>query len=314
MWPGQANSLEIEKCVFDEQSKFQHVQVFRTRTYGNLLVLDGCIQATERDEFAYSEMIAHLPLCAIVNEPRRVLIIGGGDGGALRECMRHETVELVEMAEIDEMVPEVSKKFMEDMAIGFDDPRAKLRICDGVKFVEESEENTYDCVIVDSSDPIGPASVLFEERFFRSVYRVLKPGGVVCTQGECVWLHGDLIGDTLEMCKRVFENGSVSYAYCTIPTYPSGQIGFVLASKPNLDESTVEFSKPSRKAPMTENNNNNSKESSKSLKPLRYYNSEIHSAAFCLPTFAKEFVDPHLIPGRCRSPTWASEGVRKHAQ
>jgi spermidine synthase len=251
MWPGQANSLEIREKLYDERSEFQHVQVFKTSTYGNLLVLDGCIQATERDEFAYQEMIAHLPLCAITQEPKRVLIIGGGDGGALREVTRHPYVEKVEMAEIDGMVPEVSKKFMPYMAKGFEDERASVMICDGVKFVEACEEGTYDCVIVDSSDPIGPASVLFEERFFRSVFKALKPGGVVCTQGECLWLHGDLIGDTLEMCKKVFVGGSVSYAYCTIPTYPSGQIGFVLASKPGVNGETVTFERPSREAPKT---------------------------------------------------------------
>ena len=251
MWPGQANSLEIREKLYDEQSEFQHVQVFKTSTYGNLLVLDGCIQATERDEFAYQEMIAHLPLCAITQEPKRVLIIGGGDGGALREVTRHPYVEKVEMAEIDGMVPEVSKKFMPYMAKGFEDERASVMICDGVKFVEACEEGTYDCVIVDSSDPIGPASVLFEERFFRSVFKALKPGGVVCTQGECLWLHGDLIGDTLGMCKKVFVGGSVSYAYCTIPTYPSGQIGFVLASKPGVNGETVTFERPRREVPKT---------------------------------------------------------------
>ena len=159
MWPGQANSLEIREKLYDAQSEFQHVQVFETTAYGNLLVLDGCIQATERDEFAYQEMIAHLPLCALRQEPERVLIIGGGDGGALREVTRHQCVKKVEMAEIDGMVPEVSKTFMPYMAKGFDDERASVMICDGVKFVEACEEGTYDCVIVDSSDPIGPASV-----------------------------------------------------------------------------------------------------------------------------------------------------------
>ena len=289
MWPGQANSLEIQEKLYDQQSEFQHVQVFKTSTYGNLLVLDGCIQATERDEFAYQEMIAHLPLCAMSREPKRVLIIGGGDGGALREVTRHRCVERVEMAEIDGMVPEVSKKFMPYMARGFEDERATVMICDGVKFVESCEEGTYDCVIVDSSNPIGPASVLFEERFFRSVFKALKPGGVVCTQGECLWLHGELIGDTLEMCKKVFVGGSVSYAYCTIPTYPSGQIGFVLASKPEVDGKTVTFERPSREAPKT-------KEGS-TLKPLKYYNSAIHSAAFVLPEFARQIVEPHLVPG-----------------
>ena len=137
--------MEIREKLYDAQSEFQHVQVFETTAYGNLLVLDGCIQATERDEFAYQEMIAHLPLCALRQEPERVLIIGNARRGALREVARDINAwKKVEMAEIDGMVPEVSKTFMPYMAKGFDDERASVMICDGVKFVEACEEGTYD--------------------------------------------------------------------------------------------------------------------------------------------------------------------------
>ena len=136
------------------------------------------------------------------------------------------------------------------MSCGFDDPRVHVNVCDGIKFVGDAPEGTYDAVIVDSSDPVGPASVLFEKPFFEKIYRALKPGGVLTTQGECIWLHAELIKDVLEMCKGIFVGGSVQYGYCSIPTYPSGQIGFVMCSKPTAEGKTVDFSKPVRPPPV----------------------------------------------------------------
>lgn len=131
MWPGEAHSLKVEKQIFEGQSDFQHVQVFQSETYGKVLVLDGVIQLTERDEFSYQEMIAHLPLCS-VSQPKTVLVIGGGDGGVLREVSRHTSVEQVDICEIDKMVVDVSKEFFPDVAIGFQDPRVNLHIGDGM--------------------------------------------------------------------------------------------------------------------------------------------------------------------------------------
>ena len=169
MWKGQAMSLKIDEELFRGRSEFQDVYVFKNSAYGNVLVLDGVIQATERDEFAYQEMITHLPLCALNEEPKRVLVVGGGDGGVLREVTRHGSIERIEIAEIDGMVVEMSKKFLPSMAVGFDDARVEVNICDGIKYVGDAEEGTYDAIIVDSSDPIGPASVLFEEAFFKKM-------------------------------------------------------------------------------------------------------------------------------------------------
>ena len=132
-----------------------------------------------------------------------MLVVGGGDGGVLREVTRHGGIERIEIAEIDGMVVEMSKKFLPSMAVGFDDPRVEVNICDGIKYVGDAEEGTYDAIIVDSSDPIGPASVLFEDKFFKKMFRALKPGGVVCTQAECVWLHIDLIEDLAKMCRGI---------------------------------------------------------------------------------------------------------------
>ena len=289
MWPGQAMSLRVDEELFRGKSDFQDVLVFRNAAYGNVLVLDGVIQATERDEFSYQEMMTHLALCSTKSAPKRVLVVGGGDGGVLREVTRHSSVERAEMAEIDGMVPEMAKKYLPYMARGFEDPRAEVMICDGIDYVTKAEADSYDAIIVDSSDPIGPASVLFEEKFFRQIYRVLKPGGVLCSQAECAWLHLDLIVELAKMCKEIFVNGSVQYGYTSIPTYPSGQIGFMLCCKPDEDGSTVDFTKPKRYPTPVEGSD---------LKPMRYYNAQVHAAAFVLPEFAREALEPHLVRGK----------------
>ncbi|CAN6887470.1 unnamed protein product [Brassica oleracea] len=288
MWPGEAHSLKVEKVLFQGKSDYQDVIVFQSATYGKVLVLDGVIQLTERDECAYQEMITHLPLCSIPN-PKKVLVIGGGDGGVLREAARHASVEQIDMCEIDKMVVDVSKQFFPNVAIGFEDPRVNLVIGDGVAFLKNAAEGSYDAVIVDSSDPIGPAKELFEKPFFQSVARALRPGGVVCTQAESLWLHMDIIEDIVYNCREIFK-GSVNYAWTSVPTYPRhvslplniqshGVIGFMLCSTEGPD---VDFKNPVN--PIDDS-------SSKSNGPLKFYNAEIHSAAFCLPSFAKKVIE-----------------------
>ncbi|CAH8382961.1 unnamed protein product [Eruca vesicaria subsp. sativa] len=280
MWPGEAHSLKVEKVLFQGKSDYQDVIVFQSATYGKVLVLDGVIQLTERDECAYQEMITHLPLCSIPN-PKKVLVIGGGDGGVLREVARHASVEQIDMCEIDKMVVDVSKQFFPDVAIGFEDPRVNLVIGDGVAYLKNAAEGSYDAVIVDSSDPIGPAKELFEKPFFQSVARALRPGGVVCTQAESLWLHMDIIEDIVSNCREIFK-GSVNYAWTSVPTYPRhvvGVIGFMLCSTEGPE---VDFKHPVN--PIDDS-------SSKSGGPLKFYNAEIHSASFCLPSFAKKVIE-----------------------
>ncbi|XP_004297643.1 PREDICTED: spermidine synthase 2 [Fragaria vesca subsp. vesca] len=276
MWPGEAHSLKIEKILFQGKSDYQNVMVFQSSTYGKVLVLDGVIQLTERDECAYQEMITHLPLCSIPN-PKKVLVIGGGDGGVLREVARHSSVEKIDICEIDKMVVDVSKQFFPRVAIGYEDPRVTLHIGDGVAFLKAVPAGTYDAVIVDSSDPIGPAQELFEKPFFQSVANALCPGGVVCTQAESIWLHMHIIEDIVSNCHQIFK-GSVNYAWTTVPTYPSGVIGFMLCS---TEGPPVDFKHPVN--PLSENDG--------SKDPLKFYNSEIHTAAFCLPSFAKKVIE-----------------------
>uniref|UniRef100_A0A7R9VY35 spermidine synthase n=1 Tax=Chlamydomonas euryale TaxID=1486919 RepID=A0A7R9VY35_9CHLO len=287
LWPGQGLSIQYDEILFQERSKLQDVAVLSTKAFGTTLVLDGVIQCTERDEFAYQEMIAHLPLCALETPPTRVLVVGGGDGGVLRELCRYPSIKELHIAEIDAMVPEVSKRFFPKMAVGFSDPRVTLNICDGIKFVSDAEEGYYDAIVVDSSDPVGPAEVLFEEPFFRALHRAVRPGGIVCTQAESVWLHLDIIKALAGMCARVFEGGSVSYAYTTIPTYPSGQIGMMLCAKARpVQGASADADGPldprvPRQAPADA-------VAGLDAGPLRYYDAALHRAAFALPRFAAE--------------------------
>ncbi|KAF3341073.1 spermidine synthase 1 [Carex littledalei] len=279
MWPGEAHSLKVEKILFEGKSDYQNVLVFQSMTYGKVLVLDGVIQLTERDECAYQEMITHLPLCSIPN-PKKVLVIGGGDGGVLREVSRHPSVEQIDICEIDKMVVDVSKQFFPHLAIGYEDSRVALHIGDGVAFLKNASEGTYDAIIVDSSDPIGPAQELFEKPFFESMARALRPGGVICTQAESIWLHMHIIEDIVSNCRQVFK-GSVNYAWTTVNFFfSSGVIGFMLCS---TEGPAVDFQRPVF--------NIEEEESSKSNGPLKFYNSEIHSAAFCLPSFAKRVIE-----------------------
>ncbi|OVA07614.1 Spermidine/spermine synthases family [Macleaya cordata] len=286
MWPGEAHSLKVEKILFQGKSDYQNIMIFQSSTYGKVLVLDGVIQVTERDECAYQEMIAHLPLCSIPN-PKKVLVIGGGDGGVLREVSRHSSVEQIDICEIDGMVVDVCKQFFPDLAVGYEDPRVNLHVGDGVAFLKAVPEGTYDAVIVDSSDPIGPAQELFEKPFFESVAKALRPGGVVCTQAESIWLHMHIIEDIVSNCRQIFK-GSVNYAWTTVPTYPRqaslitkfqiGVIGFMLCSTAGPP---VDF-----KHPVNPIDDDDSQKA-----PLKFYNKQIHSAAFCLPSFAKKVID-----------------------
>ncbi|MCL7033693.1 hypothetical protein MKW94_005230 [Papaver nudicaule] len=276
MWPGEAHSLKVEKMLFQGESEYQNIMIFQSATCGKVFVLDGVIQATERDACSYQEMIAHLPLCSIPN-PKKVFVIGGGRGGLLREVARHSSVEQIDICEIDGMVVEVCKQFFPDLAAWYDDPRVTLHVGDGAAFLNAVPECTYDAVIVDSSDPLGPAQHLFEKPFFESVAKALRPGGVVCTQAETIWLHMHIIEDIVSHCRQIFK-GSVNYAWTTVPTYPSGVIGFLLCS---TGGQAVDFRNPVN--PIEDNDSKNV--------PLKFYNKEIHSASFCLPSFAKKVID-----------------------
>jgi spermidine synthase len=267
MWPGQAMSLEVEEVLLTQKSDYQDVLVFKSKTYGNVLVLDGVIQVTERDEFSYQEMLAHLALCAHPN-PEKVVVIGGGDGGVLREIAKHDSVKEITICEIDKVVIEAAKKYLPGTSIGYSDPRVTVHVGDGVKFMDEHEK-TFDVIIVDSSDPVGPAEFLFEKPFYQSIKKALREGGIAATQAECLWLHMDIIKRLMVQSKEMFKHAE--YAFTTIPTYPCGQIGFAILSE--RDQSPKE---PVRTLPADK---------------LRYYNEHVHRASFVLPEFARKALE-----------------------
>ncbi|KZV66301.1 saccharopine dehydrogenase [Peniophora sp. CONT] len=279
-WPGQAMTLKVNKILHVEKSLFQDVLVFESETYGNVLVLDGVIQCTERDEFSYQEMITHLPMASHPN-PKKVLVIGGGDGGVVREVLKHDTVEKVVLCDIDEAVVRVSKQFLPHMSELLASDRVEVFIGDGFKFLADNTA-TYDVIITDSSDPVGPAAALFEKPYFQLLHDALTPGGHISTQAECLWLHLPLISQLRESTREIFE--TADYAFTTIPTYPSGQIGFVVCST----EKGRDLKTPVRKVPDT-----------------RYYNEQVHSAAFVLPEFGRALIEE----GKNITPKFGREGV-----
>ncbi|XP_011076013.1 spermine synthase [Sesamum indicum] len=279
MWPGETHSLKVEKILFKEKSLYQEVLVFQSTAYGKVLVLDGIVQLTEKDECAYQEMIAHLPLCSI-EAPKNVLVVGGGDGGVLREIARHSSVEMIDICEIDQMVIDVSKEFFPQLAIGFQDPRVHLHVGDAVEFLRHTPPGKYDAIIVDSSDPVGPAQELVERPFFETIARALRPGGVLCNMAESMWLHTHLIQDMISICHETFK-GSVHYAWASVPTYPSGVIGFVLCA---TEGPPVDFKHPINPIEKLDG-------ALEYQRQLKFYNSEMHRAAFSLPSFVKREVE-----------------------
>ncbi|SCV00739.1 LAME_0G11694g1_1 [Lachancea meyersii CBS 8951] len=272
-FPGQGLELKVEKVLYHSESEFQDILVFQSATYGNVLVLDGIVQATERDEFAYQEMITHIPLYAHRN-PRNVLIVGGGDGGVLREVVKHSCVDKATLVEIDESVIKLAQKYLPGMACAFENEKVQIKLQDGFQFlrdVAEKPEQRYDVIITDSSDPEGPAEAFFQKEYFQLLHSALKEDGVVIAQAsENVWLNLDYIRDLVASASSVFARAE--YCYTTVPTYTSGQLGLIVCTK-------------------TENTNLKHAArhpSDGEQSQMRYYNAQMHSASFVLPTWAHQ--------------------------
>jgi spermidine synthase len=259
--------------------------VFKSAQYGNVLVLDGVIQVTERDEFAYHEMLVHVPMFSHPS-PRRVLVVGGGDGGVLRELLVHhgDVISEIVIVEIDPMVVEVCQTFFaKTVATHFHDPRVTIIHADAAAFLlpENNNNNKYgpnywDVIIGDTSDPVGPAESLFKPQFYQSMYEGLNPkGGIVCVQGECFWTQLALVTDILAVCITMFEQAE--YFTTMVPTYPCGQIGFIIASRGLAAPSSVSCRIPVR--------------TPSKQQQLRWYSPDMHFAAFCLPPFVVDEID-----------------------
>jgi len=266
---GRIVKIQYNELIESFQSPFQRIDIYDTVPYGKMLVHDDVIMMTEFDEPNYHEMIAHVAMTVHPN-PQKVLVIGGGDGGTLREVLKHPQVKTAHICEIDGDVIRLSKKYFPLLSCSFDDPRAEVFLEDGARFID-NRKNFYDIIIVDSSDPIGPAEVLFQEKFYRGMYNALTLDGIVVTQSESFHYHRSIIRNIVDFCKKIFP--TYFYYFSMVPTYPSGVIGFSFCSKKY--HPITDF-KPEKAA---------------ALKDLKYYNQDIHKASFVLPEFARSFIE-----------------------
>lgn len=256
---GRSIAIKISDHIVSYSSKFQKIDIYDSQSFGKVLTLDDVIMVTERDEFAYHEMIAHVALNVHPN-PKKVLVIGGGDGGTAREALKHDVDEVV-LCEIDEEMIKVSREHLPFTAACFDDPRLTIDCKDGAKFIKE-RPNYYDVILVDSSDPIGPAQVLFQEKFYRDMFDALTDDGIVVTQSESMFYDQKIITDLFKFNRQIYP--VVKYYYTLVPTYPSGTIGFSFCSKKYDPEKDLNF---------------------KNIDGLRYYTNDLHLASFKLPNF-----------------------------
>lgn len=259
--------FKVEKVLFSGKSEFQTIDVVETKGHGKMLLNDGLIMVTERDEFAYHDMIVHVPLF-VHPAPKNVLIIGGGDGGTAREVLRHTGVEKCTMVEIDAMVVEACRQHIPQTSKDLDHEKMQLIIGDGVEFVKQTTEK-FDVIIVDSTDPIGPAQPLFGEAFYQDVFNCLTDDGIVVSQGESSWYAMDIQQSLLTVLNAVFPQNYL-YSFSNL-TYPGGLWSFTFASKQyhpvnDFDEQRV----------------------AASGLDFQYYNQALHSAAFALPSFVKK--------------------------
>ncbi|HUW64576.1 MAG TPA: polyamine aminopropyltransferase [Spirochaetia bacterium] len=259
-------SLAATKLLHLEKTSYQEVAVIENPELGRVLLLDSVIQTSTRDEFVYHEMITHVPMNTHP-QPRKVLVIGGGDGGTVREIVKHPTVESVTLAEIDDRVIWAAREYLPEISVALGDPRVEIHVGDGNVFVRENE-NTFDLIIVDSTDPVGPGEVLFSRDFYSAVSRALKEDGLFVAQTESPFYNADLIGRVKKDLSAIFPVTRLYLA--TVPTYPGGLWSFSLGSKKH-DPLELE---------------------EKDFRPCttRYYSPQVHLAAFALPPFLRKIV------------------------
>ena len=259
-------TIKIKQLLYSGKSPYQRIDVLDSYEFGRILVLYGSIMVTEKDEFVYHEMLSHVPLFAHPN-PRRVLIIGGGDGGTLREVMRHKGVKAT-MVEIDEMVVQTSQKYLPSIGTAFKNPRAQVLFEDGERYLAATKEK-FDVILVDASDPVGPAEVLFQKPFHKNVARCLNPGGIFVTQSESPFFHQKTVNGIQRNLREIFP--VVRLYTASIPTYPSGLWSFSYCS--DKVDPVAQFKESRVK---------------KANLKFKYYNAALHRACFALPSFMLE--------------------------
>lgn len=259
-------TAKIRETLVTEKTEYQDLAMLDTEEFGRMLVLDGMVMTTIKDEFVYHEMVAHPALFTHPN-PKRVLVVGGGDGGVIREVIKHPEVEQAVLVEIDGKVIEYSKKYLPEIAGELDNPRVDVQVADGYMHIIESK-NQYDVIMVDSTEPVGPAAPLFERGFYQGIYEALKDDGIFVAQTDNPWFKADLIQKVNKDVKEIFPIVRVYGA--NIPTYPSGLWTFTMGSKVydplQVDETNI---------PELD---------------TKYYTPCLHKAAFVLPKFVEDLV------------------------
>ena len=262
-------TIKTTQTLFSGKSKYQQLDIVETMEFGRMMLLDGLVMVTERDEFIYHDMIVHPALFTHPN-PKKVLVIGGGDGGSIREIIKHPEVELAVLCEIDGLVIEKSIEFLPSMAVEIDgnNPRVKLHVDDGLAYIRDHQKE-FDIILVDSTDPIGPAVGLFEEKFYRLVFAALKDDGIMIAQSESPFYHAEIQKNMYQSLRAVFPIVEMYQAF--VPTYPSGFWSFAFTSKTYHPITDFDRDRSAKRSFHT-----------------HYYNEDLHLGAFMLPTFARD--------------------------
>ena len=269
--PNVKISIRVDRQLYSGNSEFQRIDVFDSPEFGRFLTLDGYMMLTEKDEFIYHEMITHVPM-AVHPLVKKVLVIGAGDGGVIRELTRYPEIEHIDMVEIDPLVVEVCRKYLPKTACRLDDPRLSIHYEDGLKYVR-FKENEYDLIIVDSTDPFGPGEGLFTKEFYGNCFKALRCDGIMVNQHESPFYEEDAAA-MQRAHKRIVESFPISRVYqAHIPTYPSGHWLFGFASKqyhPVHDLQAVTWNLLGLST--------------------RYYTTRLHAGAFALPAYVEELL------------------------
>ena len=269
--PNVKFSIKVDRQLYSGNSEFQRIDIFESKEFGRFLTLDGYMMLTEKDEFIYHEMITHVPM-AVHPDPKNILVIGAGDGGVIRELTRYNSVESIDLVEIDELVVEVSKEYLPTTACRLNDERVHIYYEDGVKYIRRCEDK-YDIIIVDSTDPFGPGEGLFTKEFYGSCFKALKEDGIMVNQHESPFYDEDAAA-MQRSHKRIVDSFPISRVYqAHIPTYPSGHWLFGFASKKYHPIGNLDEERWNRLRIRT-----------------RYYNTALHRGAFALPNYVLDIL------------------------
>lgn len=269
-------AFKTRETLYHAQSEYQTIDIVDTEAYGRLLLLDGAVMTTDRDEFVYHEMISHVPMLSHPN-PKRVLVVGGGDGGTVREVVKHPSVESIVLCEIDGLVVDSCKRFFPQIAGQLDNPKVTVRIQDAIAYVAE-EARDYDIIIVDSTDPIGPGEGLFTEEFYRNVYKALTPDGIMVAQTESPFVCQAVIQKVYPLYQKIFPIVKMYTGH--IPTYPSGFWTWAYCSKQHQ--------------PVLADANRQRAQAIEAT--CQYYNAALHDASFVLPNFVQALIQQPVTP------------------